>query len=242
MTSVIDPNCPLCGTPARLPRASATTQFVCKKCHTPFYIKAGRAVVGEARSVSLRSDEGVPSVEELEAMKERLQGKLQENLQKVSIGKVATWAGAAVAAVVVLYVLLRPAERLDKVAERAGQAFSHDDVSYLKSIAAPGTAEDVVRWFDEVHPRLVQMRERWSKKDEVVDVHVAQEDRDRRTGTVGLSIHPGAGTARDVSLADPSAATAGADVPVDLSTSWTRSRWGGWRLDGRETLARLHNP
>ncbi len=228
--------------PGAGPAASATTQFMCKKCHTPFYIKDGRPVVGEARSTSLRSDEKVPSVEELEEMKERLQEKVQEKLQTVSVGRIAAWAGAIVAAVVVLYVLLKPAERLDQAAERAGQAFAHDDVAYLKSIAAPGTTEDVVRWFDEVHPRLVQTRERWSKKDEVVDVHVAEEDRDRRTGAVGISIHPGAGTVRDVTLADPTVATASADVPVDLNTSWTRSRWGGWRLDGRETLAKLHNP
>ena len=75
---------------------------------------------------------------------------------------------------------------------------------------------------------------------EVVEVHVAQEDRAARKGSVGVSIHPGGGLGHDVSLADPAAATANASAPVDLVLDWTLDRWGHWKLDGHETYAKAH--
>jgi hypothetical protein len=74
----------------------------------------------------------------------------------------------------------------------------------------------------------------------VIEVHVAEEDRSQGRGVVGVVIHPGAGMALDVSLADPAAATASAPAPFALETVWTRSWWGRWMLDGRDTNVRSH--
>jgi hypothetical protein len=57
---------------------------------------------------------------------------------------------------------------------------------------------------------------------------------------VGVSIRPAFGSAPDVSLADPAAATASAASPVDSETVWTPDGRGRWRLDGRDTAERDH--
>jgi hypothetical protein len=220
-------NCPLCGSQVRVPHAKTHERFLCKKCHTPFHLnKSGSAVVGEPPDLE----------EELKEIKQ----KLQLLRERFPVRRIV--AGLAVLLVVGLSLsyLLQPAERLDRAAERAARAFAENDLAYLKSTAALGTSDDVVRWFDEVHPRLVQERERWHGQKEVVEVHVAQEDRAQRKGSVGVSIHPGVGTARDVTLANPVEATASAAAPVDLNMAWTLDRWGRWKLDGRATFAKSH--
>jgi hypothetical protein len=202
-------------------------RYVCRKCHSPFHFnKAGTAVVGEP-----------PTIEaELAESKQ----KLQQTLERMPVKKIVTGAAAVAAAVIVGYMFFGPAERLDRVGEKAAQALAGNDASYLKSIAAPGTADDVGRWFDAVYPRLVQARERWhGGKAEVVQAQVGQEDRAGHKGSVMVSIHCVQGPGLDLSLANPSAATASADTPFDVDTEWTLSKWGRWQLDGHATLARV---
>ena len=93
---------------------------------------------------------------------------------------------------------------------------------------------------DRPWDRLLQRRESWYQPTEVIDVHVMEEDRSHGTGLVGVSIHPGGGTALDVTLANPAAATAPASFPFNFETVWTQSRWGRWMLNGRDTNVRSH--
>ena len=132
------------------------------------------------------------------------------------------------------------AQRLDAVGKKAAQALAENDVNYFKSVAASGTEDDVSRWFDAVHSRLVQARERWhGGKEEVVESDVGQEDRGQNKGAITLSIHRTLGPGIDLSLADPSAATAPIDAPFEVDTEWTVGRWGRWQLDGRATYAKV---
>jgi hypothetical protein len=219
--------CPLCGSRIELRRVETNTRYVCRKCHSPFHVnKAGTAVVGEP-----------PTIErELAESKQ----KLQETMERIPLKTILIGAVALLGAVIVGYMLFGPAEHLDRAGEKAGHALAENDMSYLKSIAVPGTGDDVGRWFDVVYPRLVEARQRWhGGKQEVVESHVAQEDQARRKGAVMLSIHPALAGGLDLSLANPSAATAAADSPFDVDTEWTLSRWGRWQLDGRATLAKV---
>jgi hypothetical protein len=166
--------------------------------------------------------------------------KLQEAMERVPLKPILMGVVALLGAVIVGYMLFGPAEHLDRAGEKAGHALAENDVSYLKSIAVPGTADDIGRWFDLVYPRLVEARQRWhGGKDEVVESHVAQEDRAQHKGSVMISIHPALAGGLDVSLANPSSATAAADSPFDVDTDWTLSRWGHWQLDGRAALAKV---
>jgi hypothetical protein len=180
---------------------------------------------------------GPPDVDEqyreLRRSIERLAGRLP--LRKAVAG-----LGVLLALGMGWHYLFGPAERLDLVAEEAARALAVNDREALESLAAPGTAEEVRRWYDAVHPRLAQLRERWGGKAEVVEAHVAREDRDRGEGSAGVAIKPAISGARDVSLANPGEATAAA--AFEEAMEWTLARWGRWKLDGRATYARLPPP
>jgi hypothetical protein len=204
----------------------------CRKCHTPFHRnKFGDVVVGEPRGVERE-------LEEVERELEELKQTLRHLRERIPVKRIVAGLAAVLVVGVSVSYLFGPAERLDRAAERAARAIAADDEDYLESIAAPGTAAEVARWFATAHRRLVRERARWYGPAEVIEVHVAEEDRSQRRGVVGVSIHPGVGTALDVSLADPAAATASAPAPFNLETVWTRSWWGRWLLDVRDTKAR----
>ena len=224
---MIELNCPLCGSPVRAPNARHHNRLHCRKCHTPFHLnKAGATVIGEPPDVS-------HDVEELKQA-------IRDFRDRIPIRRIVTTLAAVLVVGVPAYFLLGPSQGLAQAAERATRAIAENDVGYIKSIAAPGTSDDAAHWFDEARRRLEQQRGRWYGKEEVIEVHVGSEDPSGGKGVVGASIHPGFGGARDISLADPTAATASAAAPCILETVWTRDRWGRWMLDGRDTVARNH--
>jgi hypothetical protein len=185
---------------------------------------------------------GEPPAVDLDAPLREMKQGLNERLAGIPIKKIVVGLGALLAALVVWAVFFGPAETMDHAAKKAAQALGENDRDYLVSIADPGTAEDVARWFNEAHEGLVRARQSWqgaAGRDEAVDIHVTKEDQTNRKGEAMISIHPVAGP-RDVWLANPSAATASAVVPFDTYTIWTLNRGGRWKLDGHATYARAH--
>lgn len=218
-------DCPLCGKPVQAPDLRPRTRLHCRKCHTPLHVgKAGEIALGEPPDIELEVQE--------------LKNKLRDVRRSIPVGRIVKWSAAVVVVGWLGYALFGPAERLRGPAERAARAFADDDLAYLQSIAAPGTAEDLARWYAEARPQLVLSRERWGGKEETIDVQVAEEDHDAGKGSVGVLIHPAAGTARSVDLANPSeaTATAAAEAPVALMLKWTLGSRGRWQLDGRAML------
>jgi len=204
-------------------------RYLCKKCHSPFHLnKAGTAVVGDPPDIDV----------ELAETKQ----KLNEILERIPAKNIGIGVAAIVLLLIVGYFLFGPAERLDTVGKKAAHALAENDLSYFKSVAAPGTEDDVSRWFDAVHSQLVKARERWhGGKEEVVESHVGQEDRGASKGSITLAIHHTLGQGFDSSLTDPSAATASVDAPFEVDTEWTVGRWGRWQLDGRATYAKVQS-
>ena len=232
--SVIVLNCPICGTAVRVPHVDDKTGLCCRKCHTPFHRnKYGDVVVGEPRGVDRE-------LEEVERELAELKQKLRDLRERIPVRRIVAGLAAVLVVGVSVSYLFGPAERLDRAAERAARAVAADDEDYLESIAAPGTAADVARWFAAAHRRLVQERARWYVPAEVIEVHVNEEDRSHGRGVVGVSIHPGVRTALDVSLADGAAATASDPSPFNMETVWTRGWWGRWLLDGHDTSVRFN--
>ncbi|SIO65046.1 hypothetical protein SAMN05444166_7550 [Singulisphaera sp. GP187] len=218
--------CPLCKSPLGTAEVKPYERLTCGKCHADLHLgEGGKLVVGKPPDMEERYRELKQEVRQLAG---------QFPLQKVGAG-----LALLLTLVLGLYYLFGAAERLERVAEAAAQALAGDDPAALASLAASGTTDDLRRWYDAVHPRLVQLRAQWGAKAETVEVHVGQEDPVQQKGSVGISINPASTGARDVSLADPSKATAGAAMPFGELTDWTLTRWGGWKLDGRATYARI---
>jgi hypothetical protein len=170
-----------------------------------------------------------------------LKQTLREIRRRIPIRQIATTLVVVLVVGAAVRYLFGPSQGLAQAAEGAARAIAENDADSIKSIAAPGTSDDVAQWFDEAHRQFVRQRERWYGKEEVIEVHVASEDPSQGKGVVGVSIHPGSGSARDVSLADPAAATASAASPYNVETVWTQDWWGRWMLDGRDTNARYHS-
>ncbi len=222
---MIEMDCPLCGSPVRAPSARTYTRLNCRKCHTPMHIdKAGRAVVGEPPDV-------LQDVEELKQ-------KLREIPGRIPVRRIVTTLAAVLVVGLPAYFLLGASPSLAQAAKEAARAVAENDAGYIRSIAASGTSDEAREWFEKAHRQLVRQRESWYVKGEVTEVHVASQAPSEGKRVVGISIHPGLGNARDVSLADPAAATAAAPAPCNLDTVWTQDWLGRWRLDGRETKAR----
>jgi hypothetical protein len=219
-------NCPLCGSLVRAKGVKPYSRLTCSKCHADLHLrKDGGLAIGDPPDVDQQFQE--------------LKREVRQLARQFPTRKVATVVAVLLVLGLGSYQLFGPAERLDSVAEKAAQAIANDDPKALESLAAPGTTDDLRRWYDAVHPKLVQFREQWGAKSEAVEARVAQEDRDQHRGAVSVSIHPILSGARDVSLADPAQATAAAAVPFEQATDWTLTRWGRWKLDGRATNARL---
>jgi ribosomal protein S27AE len=218
--------CPLCASQVWLADQRPYSRATCGKCHANLHVgKDGSLLIGDP-----------PDVDKLyqEWKRDARQRAAQIPLRKV-------FTGLAVLLILGLAwnLLFGPAERLDRVAEKAAQALASGDPDALTSLAAPGTEDDVRRWYDTVHPQLVRLREQWRGKAEAVEIHVAQEDREQHKGAVGVSIHPVFSGARDTSLADPANATASVSTAFEGGIDWTLTRWGRWKLDGRATAAKV---
>ena len=222
-------NCPLCGSRVRVEKAETLRRYSCTKCHTPFHLdRAGDAVVGAPPDVE-------QDVEELKQ-------KVREGLKKFPAGRVVGGLAFVLVAGLTLYYVFGPADRLKPAAERAARAFAGDDLNYLKSVAAAGTEDDLVRWYEESHAQFLDRRKRWNGKPEAIEVGIGTEDQAQGRGATAFSVHPGEGNARDVSLANPSELTAGAVGSFDSAMNWTLGRGGHWRIDGRATYAAAHPP
>ncbi len=218
--------CPLCGSKVRDVEATPLARYVCNKCHTPFHLsKTLRPVIGPPPDVEL----------EVEALKQQFWQALEHyKVKKVAIGLVALLAlGWFVS------YLMRPSDALKPAAQLAADAFAKDNLGYLKSIAVPGTEDDVRRWYDELHNELIKQRGRWRDKPETIDVAMGKDEMAERKGSTAFSVHPATGNARDVSLARPEEQNAGNFVSVDGMMHWVLSKRGHWELDGRETYERV---
>ncbi len=218
--------CPLCGSLVSASEAKSYSRLACNKCHTDLHVgKDGSFVIGEPPDVDLQYQD--------------LKREIRHLAGQFPTRKVVTGLAVLLILGLGLYSLFGPVDRLDSVAEQAARAIADDDQVTLESLAVPGTTDNLRRWYEAVHPQLVQDRQKWGGKAEAVETHVAQEDQVQRKGAVGVSIHPVLTGARDVSLADPSQATAAAETPFEQATDWTLTRWGHWKLDGRATYARV---
>jgi hypothetical protein len=218
--------CPLCASQVWLADQRPYSRATCRKCHANLHAgKDGRLLIGDPPDVDKHYQEWK---REARRWAERFPWrKLVKGLAALLVLGLG-WN-----------LLFGPAERLDLVAEKAAQSLAGGDPDSLTSLAAPGTEDDVRRWYDTVHPQLVRLRERWQGKAEAVEVRVVQEDQEQHKGAVGVSIHPVFSGARDTSLADPVNATASVSMTFEGATDWTLTRWGRWKLDGRATAAKV---
>jgi hypothetical protein len=239
---MIELECPKCGRAGAIPQNKVNTRLVCKKCHIVFHMNtAGRTLLGEPPvSPSEKKKEKdkafeAPALPSFEGL-----GDLRENIKDISPKKLAIAAGVLLVAMVGYTFLTAAPESLAIRASITAEKFAADDLAYLKNIASSGTADDVVRWFDAVHPKLVKSREGWKTTLADVQVQVIGEDRRQRVGEAQAFIYPGTKATHSESISsaakEASEVSSTVNQSVDLHMFWTLDSSGKWRLDGRQTF------
>lgn len=236
---MIDLECPKCGRAGSIPRDKVNTRLVCKKCHIVFHMNtAGRTLLGEppvnhAQTKKEKAFEA-PTLPNFEGF-----GDIRENFKNVSPKKLAIAAGVLLVAMVAYTLVSSAPESLASRVEITAKRFADDDLAYLKELASSDTADDVVRWFDTVHPKLVKSRESWKTRLADIQVQVVGEDRRQRVGEAQAFIYPSAkgNHSEAISSAAKEASETGSAVneSVDLHMFWVLDSRGRWRLDGRQT-------
>lgn len=245
---MIELACPSCGRAGSIPREKINTRLTCKKCHVVFHVNTtGRTLVGEPHVEPPKVEhhhhhEGLhlPTFESLDG--------LTESLPKISPRTLGIGATGCAVVVGLFMFLTRPPESLAVSAQRTAERFANDDLSYLKQIATTETIDDVVRWFDIVHPLLVKNREQWKSREARIQVMVVGEDHGQRKGEAQAFIYPAtASTASHVNAiaaAADSTTTTGSSIqqPLDLRLHWVLDRNGTWKLDGQQTFQAASRP
>lgn len=235
---MIDLACPKCGRAGSIPREKINQRLVCKKCLVVFHMNtAGRTLLGEPQADTSKTDshphEGshMPSFEGL--------GGLKDNLPTVSGKSLLLGVAAIVVGGGLFMFMTKPPESLAERAKITAERFAQDDLAYLKEIASSDSIDDVVRWFDAVHPQFVKNRAQWKSRDANVQVMIIGEDRRQRRGEAQAFIYPAQGSSHSASIAKAAdAATSSGEAPpppVDLKLHWILES-GRWRLDGKQTL------
>jgi len=140
----------------------------------------------------------------------------------------------------------RPPEAVADRARLAVKALADDDLNGLKYYASDSTRDDLVRWYDAVHPQLEKQRKKWSSKEAVVQVVVVEEDASANRGEVEAFITPAEPTMETASVMPPAGTKAGAvpvreEGPLAFHLKWV---WSGkhWWIDGAQSLAMAPTP
>lgn len=244
---MIELACPSCGRAGSIPREKINTRLICKKCHIAFHVNAaGRTLLGEPHVAPPKPEHHTLEALHLPSLPtfDGFDG-LKDGLPKISLRSL----GIGVAAIAVLgglvMFLTRAPESLADSARRTAERFANDDLAYLKQVATTETIDDVVRWFDAVHPQLVKSREQWKGREANIQVMVIGEDLRQRKGEAQAFIYP-AGPAGHVAkiatAAEASTSVSSTTVqPIDLRLHWILDRDGTWRLDGAQTFQAASN-
>jgi len=236
-----------------VPNEKLHTRLVCRKCHVVFHVEpSGRTVLGEplssreqrkeakekekkAESHSMFEGFELPSFSDLTNFKDNLaDGSIPV---KPTLGVL----GGIVALWFIWGFFNGPPESVADRARWAVQYLANDDLGHLKSYAAGSTADDLVRWYDLVHPQLESQRKTWSSKEANVQVVVVEENPSANRGEVEAFIMPAAPSMQAASVMPPAGSKSTAAIvkdpgPLAFHMKWTYSG-GHWWIDGAQTLA-----
>ncbi|WP_422931221.1 hypothetical protein [Singulisphaera sp. PoT] len=214
------------------------TRLVCRKCHVVFHMtNGGRTLFGEPQAEPVEMDSKTSHRISKIASHPGTIPDFRGPLRRIAPEKVGIAATLVVAVGIAILVLNRPGQTVADSSSLLVKKLVDDDLTYLKKIATEDTVDDVVRWFDVVHPLLVKARERWKTKS--TDIRVAVMEETSKNGSSQTFVYPLAGAARDSSIKTAAEADPTLMAPVDVILHWTKDKHGKWRLDGQQTFQSL---
>lgn len=233
---MIELACPKCGRGGSIPNQKINSRLVCKKCFVVFHMNtAGRTILGEPNIEAPRAEaqnstlsSRLPSADDF--------ANLKDSLTSFTPKQLGIGAGALAVLGIAWMIFSQAPESLSDCTTATAIRFAADDLGYLKEIATKDTVDDIVRWFDTVHPKLVKIRSQWKSKEAEVRVMVIDENRKQRSGEAEAFVYPVGSSGSSNALASNGGTSSSPVEPLELKLHWTLDKSGRWRLNGLRTF------
>ncbi len=234
---MIEMKCPACGAEGRAPRDKVNTRLVCRKCLKVFHVTpTGNAVLGPPPEAGLTSakTETTPEFDPVQLIEQltNWSRKLASPAKSVAI------IAAAIVLLVGAFFLIRGESLQDRVRAVARAALK-GDTETMKTLAVAGTGDDMLKWFETVRPACGALNMSLGDRPPVIEIVVTSEDSQRGVAEVLAKITSEQELAtRSRGLPEATIGSAmEAKRNLELAMVFTSEGWGGWRLDGKRTLA-----
>jgi len=231
-------NCPSCGAEGRASKQKVNTRLVCRKCLRVFHVTpAGRAVPGEPPVT------GEASLGPSEPVEPDRAVEVDQWFERISKTVFSTRALLVVVGLIVLMVgswIWPSGETLEDRVRKVGYAAYDGDTKTLQSLAASGTEEDVIKWYEGVRAELQGLKTSLGPMPPSVEVVVKEQDADKGVAQAVARISTEQELSRrGAHLPDPTLSIVSGVKTVELPMTFDSSSWGGWRIDGKRTFEAL---
>jgi hypothetical protein len=231
---MIDLECPKCGGVGSVPNNKAQGRLVCRKCRAIFHMgPTGRTVLGEPPPEGSKEERQAKVAALPKATMNEGGFELDLSFDKK---KALILAGLLAVLGLSYFFMSREVESLADRAKEVADAFASGNLEYLKKSAASGTADDVVRSYDAIHPQIEDLKKETTTNQLIVTVVVVDENRRQRTGQVAAFFAPKAGDSRSEKIAAAAGTTSGKKSAAEINLNFNLEPTGSWSLDGQRTL------
>ena len=234
---MISISCPGCGKPGNLPLDRLNSRLTCKKCGAIFYMdNSGHMMLGDpnAPKKGRRKRAQAQRSEPIDLDFGRM---IRDIPKPVRLGvPIVLAAGLLVYAAAWLIGSMGAPDDVLGRSRYIGELFADNALEEIRALAAPGTAEDLDKWYGVVRPKLNYEGPRSASGDVSITPSVYEDN--------GASAQSFAAIL-DADAPPPSVtADADAEAPgnsVTLDLSWTKKD-GRWLLDGTSMYQRAIAP
>ena len=220
-------SCPGCGNPGDLPLDRLNSRLTCKKCGAVFYMDtSGRMMLGDpnAPKKGRRKQAQAQRSEPIDLDFGRM---IRDIPRPVRLGvPILLIAGLLVYVAARFIGSLGVPEDVTGRSQYVGELFADNALEELRAITAPGTAEDLDKWYEAVRPKFSFEGPRSASDAVSVTTSVFENDGARCRAFAAI-----------IAMGAPppsSSAPNGAETPsnsVTLELAWIKKD-GEWLLDG----------
>jgi len=235
---MIEIKCPACGAEGRAPKEKIHTRLICKKCLKVFHITpSGKTVLGEPPATGQTSTMAAHDPATIDRTQEVDQWFERVSKRLFSPSSLILGVGLIVLAMVGSFLSFRHQETLQDRVTTVAMATVQGDLQTIRDLAATGTGNDAVSWYDSIRPQCDQMRQSLGSHKLVVETQVTQQDSRQGSAEVVAQLSLEEQFERKGNtLPDPSMITTPSTQTISLPMAWKSEGWSGWRLDGKHTL------
>jgi hypothetical protein len=235
---MIEIKCPACGAEGRAPKGKVQARLICKKCLKIFHITpSGKTVLGEPPATGQTSTAAAHDPAAIDRTQEVDQWFERVSKRLFSPSSLILGVGLIVLAMVVSFLSFRHQETLQDRVTKVATAAVQGDLQTIRDLAATGTANDAVSWYDSIRPQCDQMRQSLGPRKLVIQTQVTQQDSGQGSAEVVAQLTSEEQFERKGNtLPDASVITTPSMETITLPMAWKSEGWSGWRLDGKRTL------